>query len=231
MVFFFYKVFIIMKSLIKKIIYEEVEKLQKQSNLDKLLNKFKENFPEELKPKFEIIKNYVENYIREHGFNVKFLNSCSTGFAGVRTKNQIIICSPTNMSTFGDFLYTIFHEIRHEEQMGKMKKLNPLSDFDLNDFEELYKNYWDLEMDADKFGKEMVAKLIIKLNIPVMIAKELFSLSPYIQMYPFLSKQIENSVRQLVNQIKIMKQSGEEYTDIQDHPIVKRHLDNLEDFI
>jgi hypothetical protein len=115
--------------------------------------------------------------------------------------------------------------------MGKMKKLNPLSDFDLNDFEELYKNYWDLEMDADKFGKEMVAKLIIKLNIPVMIAKELFSLSPYIQMYPFLSKQIENSVRQLVNQIKIMKQSGEEYTDIQDHPIVKRHLDNLEDFI
>jgi hypothetical protein len=220
-----------MKSLIKKIIYEEVEKLQKQSNLDKLLNKFKENFPEELKPKFEIIKNYVENYIREHGFNVKFLNSCSTGFAGVRTKNQIIICSPTNMSTFGDFLYTIFHEIRHEEQMGKMKKLNPLSDFDLNDFEELYKNYWDLEMDADKFGKEMVAKLIIKLNIPVMIAKELFSLSPYIQMYPFLSKQIENSVRQLVNQIKIMKQSGEEYTDIQDHPIVKRHLDNLEDFI
>ena len=231
MVFFFYKVFIIMKSLIKKIIYEEVEKLQKQSNLDKLLNKFKENFPEELKPKFEIIKNYVENYIREHGFNVKFLNSCSTGFAGVRTKNQIIICSPTNMSTFGDFLYTIFHEIRHEEQMGKMKMLNPLSDFDLNDFEELYKNYWDLEMDADKFGKEMVAKLIIKLNIPVMIAKELFSLSPYIQMYPFLSKQIENSVRQLVNQIKIMKQSGEEYTDIQDHPIVKRHLDNLEDFI
>jgi hypothetical protein len=220
-----------MKSLIKKIIYEEVEKLQKQSNIDKLLNKFKENFPEELKPKFEIIKNYVENYIREHGFNVKFLNSCSTGFAGVRTKNQIIICSPTNMSTFGDFLYTIFHEIRHEEQMGKMKKLNPLSDFDLNDFEELYKNYWDLEMDADKFGKEMVAKLIIKLNIPVMIAKELFSLSPYIQMYPFLSKQIENSVRQLVNQIKIMKQSGEEYTDIQDHPIVKRHLDNLEDFI
>jgi hypothetical protein len=220
-----------MKSLIKKIIYEEVEKLQKQSNLDKLLNKFKENFPEELKPKFEIIKNYVENYIREHGFNVKFLNSCSTGFAGVRTKNQIIICSPTNMSTFGDFLYTIFHEIRHEEQMGKMKKLNPLSDFDLNDFEELYKNYWDLEMDADKFGKEMVAKLIIKLNIPVMVAKELFSLSPYIQMYPFLSKQIENSVRQLVNQIKIMKQSGEEYTDIQDHPIVKRHLDNLEDFI
>jgi hypothetical protein len=220
-----------MKSLIKKIIYEEVEKLQKQSNLDKLLNKFKENFPEELKPKFEIIKNYVENYIREHGFNVKFLNSCSTGFAGVRTKNQIIICSPTNMSTFGDFLYTIFHEIRHEEQMGKMKMLNPLSDFDLNDFEELYKNYWDLEMDADKFGKEMVAKLIIKLNIPVMIAKELFSLSPYIQMYPFLSKQIENSVRQLVNQIKIMKQSGEEYTDIQDHPIVKRHLDNLEDFI
>jgi hypothetical protein len=220
-----------MEHIIKKILREQIQEIEKQSNFSRLLDKFKETFPEELKPKFETIKNYVESYIKDHGFNVKFLNSCSTGFAGVRTKNQIIICSPNNMTTFGDFLYTIFHEIRHEEQMSKMKMRNPLSDFDLNDFEELYKHYWDLEMDADKFGKEMVAKLIVKLNIPIEIAKPLFSLSTYIQQYPFLSKQIEHSVRMLVNQIKQMKSSGEEYEDIQDHPIVKRHLDKLEEFI
>jgi hypothetical protein len=220
-----------MEHIIKKILREQIQEIEKQSNFSRLLDKFKETFPEELKPKFETIKNYVESYIKDHGFNVKFLNSCSTGFAGVRTKNQIIICSPNNMTTFGDFLYTIFHEIRHEEQMSKMKMRNPLSDFDLNDFEELYKHYWDLEMDADKFGKEMVAKLIVKLNIPIEIAKPLFSLSTYIQQYPFLSKQIEHSVRMLVNQIKQMKASGEEYEDIQDHPIVKRHLDKLEEFI
>jgi len=220
-----------MEHIIKKILREQIQEIEKQSNFSRLLDKFKETFPEELKPKFETIKNYVESYIKDHGFNVKFLNSCSTGFAGVRTKNQIIICSPNNMTTFGDFLYTIFHEIRHEEQMSKMKMRNPLSDFDLNDFEKLYKHYWDLEMDADKFGKEMVAKLIVKLNIPIEIAKPLFSLSTYIQQYPFLSKQIEHSVRMLVNQIKQMKSSGEEYEDIQDHPIVKRHLDKLEEFI
>jgi hypothetical protein len=220
-----------MEHIIKKILREQIQEIEKQSNFSRLLDKFKETFPEQLKPKFETIKNYVESYIKDHGFNVKFLNSCSTGFAGVRTKNQIIICSPNNMTTFGDFLYTIFHEIRHEEQMSKMKMRNPLSDFDLNDFEELYKHYWDLEMDADKFGKEMVAKLIVKLNIPIEIAKPLFSLSTYTQQYPFLSKQIEHSVRMLVNQIKQMKASGEEYEDIQDHPIVKRHLDKLEEFI
>jgi hypothetical protein len=220
-----------MEHIIKKILREQIQEIEKQSNFSRLLDKFKETFPEELKPKFETIKNYVESYIKDHGFNVKFLNSCSTGFAGVRTKNQIIICSPNNMTTFGDFLYTIFHEIRHEEQMGKMKLLNPLTDFDLEDFESLYKHYWDMEMDADKFGKEMVAKLIVKLNIPIEIAKPLFSLSPYIQQYPFLSKQIEQSVRMLVTQIKQMKASGEEYEDIQDHPIVKRHLDKLEEFI
>ena len=111
-----------MEHIIKKILREQIQEIEKQSNFSRLLDKFKETFPEELKPKFETIKNYVESYIKDHGFNVKFLNSCSTGFAGVRTKNQIIICSPNNMTTFGDFLYTIFHEIRHEEQMSKMKE-------------------------------------------------------------------------------------------------------------
>lgn len=220
-----------MKSLIKQVLYEQLEEIEKQSHFSRLLDMFKENFPEELKPKIEVIKNFVEKYITDHGFNVKFLNSCSTGFGGVRTKNQIIICSPSNMKTIGDFLYTIFHEIRHEEQMTQLKLSNPLSEYDLDDFETLYKNYWDLEMDADRFGKEMVAKLVMKLNIPIEFARQQFSYSTYIEMYPSLSRQIEFQMRQLVNQIKSIKQSGGDYTDIEDHPMIKQYLDKLENFI
>jgi hypothetical protein len=204
-----------------------------QSNLNKLLEKFKNNFPEELKPKVDAIEKFVVNYIQDHNFTVKFLNSCSTGFAGVRTKDQIIICSPNAMTTLGDFIYTIFHEIRHEEQMDKNRLGldNPLTDYDLNDFEKLSQKYWELEMDADRFGKEMVAKLVIKLEIPMEIAKEELKLSPYIQNYPSLSKMIMMSLQQIVNGIKDIKKSGGEFSDIQDHPMVKRHLDKLENFI
>ena len=137
------------------------------------------------------------------------------------------------MTTLGDFIYTIFHEIRHEEQMDKNRLGldNPLIDYDLNDFEKLSQKYWELEMDADKFGKEMVAKLVIKLGIPMEIAKEELKLSPYVQNYPSLSKMIMSSLKQIVNSIKDIKKSGGEFTDIQDHPMVKIHLDKLEDFI
>jgi hypothetical protein len=39
------------------------------------------------------------------------------------------------------------------------------------------------------------------------------------------------SLQQIVNGIKDIKKSGGEFTDIQDHPMVKRHLDKLENFI
>jgi len=201
-----------------------------QSNLNRLLEKFKNNFPEELKSKVDVIEKFVVNYIQDHNFTVKFLNSCSTGFAGVRTKDQIIICSPMNIKTIGDFIYTIFHEIRHEEQMTNLKLENPLTG-DLEDFEELSRNYWDLELDADRFAKEMIAKLVIKLNIPIDVAKTQFTLSLYIENYPFASKMVMMSLQQIVNGIKQIKKSGEEYTDIQDHPMIKRHLDKLENFI
>jgi hypothetical protein len=217
-----------MKSLIKKVLYEQIES---QSNFSRLVDIFKENFPEELKPKVDVIKNFVESYVREHGFNIKFLNSCTTGFGGVRTKNQIIICSPANMNTIGDFLYTIFHEIRHEEQMTKLNLSNPLSEYDLDDFESLYKDYWELEMDADRFGKEMVAKLVMRLNIPIEFAKQQFTYSPYIEIYPSLSRQVESQMRQLVHQIKLIKQSGGSYTDIEDHPMIKQYIHRLENFI
>ena len=204
-----------------------------QSNLNRLLDRFKLLFPEPLRDRVDIIENFIVDYIKDHNFTVKFLNSCSTGFAGVRTKDQIIICSPDEIKTLGDFIYTIFHEIRHEEQMDK-KRLgwdNPLSDYDLDDFEKIAKQYWELELDADRFAKEMVAKLVINLNIPIEIAKNIFSLSQYIQNYPLASKVVLGQIKMIVDDIKRIKKSGGEYTDIQDHPIVKRHLDKLEDFI
>ena len=206
---------------------------KQKSNLNKLLEKFKNNFPEELKSKVDLIEKFVVDYIQDHNFTVKFLNSCSTGFTGVRTKDQIIICAPNGMATLGDLIYTIFHEIRHEEQMDKNRLGldNPLTDYDLEDFEKLSKKYWDLEMDADKFGKEMVAKLVIKLGIPIEVAKEQLKLSPYIQNYPLASNMVMSSLKQIVNNIKDIKKSGGEYTDIQDHPMVKRHLDRLENLI
>lgn len=201
------------------------------SNFSRLLDKFKNSLPEDLQSKVDVIENFVVNYIQENNLNVKFLNSCSVGFKGVRTRDQIIICSPISMETIGDFLYTIFHEIRHEQQIRDLKMINPLTDFDLEDFEALYEQYWDMELDADKFAKEMVARLVIKLEIPIEIAKKSFSLSPYVQQYPTKSNMVRGGIQQIINDIKRIKKSGGEYTDIQDHPIVQRHIDKLEDFI
>ena len=201
------------------------------SNFSRLLDKFKNSFPEDLQSKVDVIENFVVNYIQENDLNIKFLNSCNAGFKGVRTRDQIIICSPFGMETIGDFLYTIFHEIRHEQQIRDLKMLNPLTDFDLEDFEALYEQYWNMELDADRFAKEMVAKLVIKLGIPIDIAKKLFSLSLYVQQYPTMSNMVRGGIQQIINDIKRIKKSGGEYTDIQDHPIVQRHIDKLEDFI
>ena len=201
------------------------------SNLSRLLNQFRQNFPEELKPKVDVIEKFIVNYINKNEINIKFLNSCSTGFSGVRTRDQVIICSPMNMKTMGDFLYTIFHEIRHEQQVRDIKMLNPLTDFDLEDFEALAEQYWEMELDADQFAKNMVAKIVIKLGIPIEDAKNLFTLSHYIQNYPSMSKMVTSSLAQIVAGIKQMKKSGAEYEDIQDHPMVKRFIDKLENFI
>ena len=201
------------------------------SNFSKLLDRFREDFPKEYQSKVNVIEKFVIDYITKNGIVVKFLNSCSVGFGGVRTRDQVIICSPSQMQNIGDFLYTIFHEIRHEQQIRDIKMGNPLSDYDLEDFEDLYQQYWEMELDADQFAKNMVAKIIIKLGIPIEVAKKYFSLSPYIEKYPSMSQMIRSSVMQIVNDIKRIKKSGGQYDDIQDHPIVKRHLEKLEDFI
>jgi len=201
------------------------------SNLSRLLDKFKMKFPDAYKSKVDDIEKFIVNYIIKNEFNVKFLNSCSTGFSGVRTREQIIICSPSNMNTIGDFLYTIFHEIRHEQQVRDIEMLNPLQDFDLEDFEKLYDQYWEMELDSDQFAKNMIASLVIKLGIPMEIAVSQFKLSDYITNYPNMSQMIKNQMRMIVATIKELKKSGAEYIDIQDHPMVKRHLERLENFI
>lgn len=201
------------------------------SNLSRLLNQFKENFPSEYKSKVGVIETFVKNYIQKRKVNVKFLNSCSTGFSGVRTRDQVIICSPMNMKTIGDFLYTIFHEIRHDQQVRDIKMANPFTDFDLDDLEKLYEHYWEMELDADQFAKNMVAKLVIKLGIPIEIAKQQFRLSSYIENYPMMSQGVIFQLSQIMKQVKEMKKSGVEYNDIQDHPMVKKYISQLEDFI
>ena len=222
-----------MKDLIRKIVKESLEDdaPQLQSNLDRLLDQFQTQFPSEFKSKVPVIGNFVSDYIRTNNINIKFLNSCFAGFSGVRTRDQVIICAPSQMSTIGDFLYTVFHEIRHEHQIRDMKMTNPLTEFDLEDFEALADQYWKMELDADKFAKNMVAKIVIKLRIPIEVAKRLFSLSPYIENYPSASRMVRGYLFQIVNGIKEIKKSGAKYEDIQDHPMVKRHIDKLENFI
>jgi len=222
-----------MKDLIRQIVRESVESNKQitQSNLDRLMDQFKYQFPDNLQSKVPVISKFVSDYIKKNNINIKFLNSCFAGFSGVRTKDQVIICAPSQMSTIGDFLYTVFHEIRHEHQIRDIKMPNPLTEFDLEDFESLADQYWEMELDADQFAKNMVAKIVIKLGIPIDIASRLFSLSYYIQNYPSTSKMIRGHLAQIVNGIKEIKKSGAEYEDIQDHPMVKRHIDKLEDFI
>jgi hypothetical protein len=215
-----------MRDLIK-----ESDEVKINSNLDRLMDQFKYQFPNNLQSKVPVIGKFVSDYIKKNNINIKFLNSCFAGFSGVRTKDQVIICAPSQMSTIGDFLYTVFHEIRHEHQIRDIKMLNPLTEFDLEDFESLADQYWEMELDADQFAKNMVAKIVIKLSIPIDVASRLFSLSHYIQNYPSASKMIRGHLAQIVNGIKEIKKSGAEYEDIQDHPMVKRHIDKLEDFI
>lgn len=210
---------------------KNIKESEEKSNFDRVVDSFINKFPEELKPKIEKIKNFVKTYIRKHGYTVKFLNSCTSGFMGVRTKDQIIICSPSNIETIGDFIYTIFHEIRHEQQVSEIKMTNPLTEFNLNDFKKLYNQYWEMELDADQFAKNKITKLVQELNIPKNIVMKQFTLSPYIENYPFASKMVEHSLKQIIEYIKLMKKSGEEYEDIQDHPIVKQHLHKLENFL
>lgn len=200
------------------------------TNLDNLFKKFQSKFPAEYQNKFTDVKNFIIKYITTHGYKIKLQKSCQTAYAGVRLKDYIIICSPSELTTFGDFIYTLFHEIRHESQISKIKMTDPLSEMDLEDFENLYKQYWEMELDADQFAKNMVGQIVKSLKIPMDIAVRELSLSEYIKNYPSMSKTIENYLKQIVNDIKRLKKSGE-YEGLHDHPLIKRNLDKLESLL
>ena len=218
-----------MIDLIKHLMKEQ-EEVVRTSHFDKVMDKFKSSFPEEHKNEVDKISDYVKSYIRDNNYTVKFLNSCSTGFSGVRLDKAVVICSPNFMSGIGDFLYTIFHEMRHEQQISVFKMGNPTID-SLDDFEELSEKYWKMELDADEFAKKKIAEIVMNSKIPVEKAKILFRLSEYIEKYPTLSKMVKFQITQLANQLKYMRDSGQEIKDISDHPFVKQHLDKLEEFI
>lgn len=191
------------------------------------MNSFKNKFPDESKNKVDEISEYIKNYVEENGFILKFLNSCSAPYKGVRTEKFIIICSPSSIETFGDFIYTIFHEIRHEEQMREVNAENPLTG-NLEDFEKVFEKYWELEIDADTFAKKKIAELVLKMKIPKEVYNN-FNVSGYIENYPSMSKQVKNMLQVITSQINKMREMGIEYNDIADHPIVKSQIDKLED--
>lgn len=201
--------------------------IKSKSNFDTIMDGYISLFPEELQKNGEKLKELIKNYIKKTGYTIKFLNSCNTGFAGVRTKDQVIVCRPGG--NLGDFVYTIFHELRHEQQISDIKMPNPISEFDLEDFESLFEQYWEMELDADQFAKNMVARLILKSELPMDFAKNVMSLSGYIQKYPTMSMQIANQLRQIIYTVKTLKNQGVDIQDIQDVPMVKQHLDKLED--
>lgn len=220
-------IFIHMKSFLQ-ILKETIT--QKKSNLDIVMDKFSQGLNEDELYILPILKNFIQNFIRKRGYNVRFLNAC-TSFQGVRTKDQIILCSPSMMHTLGDFIYTLFHEIRHEQQIKEIKMLNPLSEMDLDDFEKLYKAYWEMELDADQYGKNMLNQLSSRLGLPEERKNMIFKLSEFTKNYPQASDIIKNSLKNIVVGIQNLKNVGVDYEDIQDHPIVKPYLKNLESFI
>jgi len=222
-------VFMIMIDLIKHLM-EEQQEARKASHFDRIMDKFRDGFPDEYKNEIDSISEYVKSFIRENNYTIKFLNSCSTGFSGVRTDKAVIICSPNFMASIGDFLYTIFHEIRHEQQISIFKMGNPTID-SLDDFEELSEKYWQMELDADSFAKKKIAEIVMKSKMPIEMAKALFRLSQYIDQYASLSKMVKLHITKIANELKRMRDSGQEIKDISDHPVVKQYMERLEDFI
>jgi len=206
---------------IRKVLREEIST---KSNYQKVIDNFKYILPEEYSERIDEVFNYIKDFIEREGFNLKVLNNCMVPFRGVRTRKNIIICSPENYTSLAELVYIIFHEIRHEIQMGRLGKTNPLSG-DVDNFDELYEMYWDLEIDAHNYGLEWVEKIKRIINLP----EEYYKLSQMITNYPTMSHMVRNQIVNIHRIIKDMKEKGYDYSDISDLPDVKRLLDKLED--
>jgi len=210
-------------------LYESIGRILREdneikSNYQKVINNFKKILPESYSEKIDEVFMYIKDFIDKEGFQIKVLNNCQFIFKGVRTKNFIIICSPESYTSLAELVYIIFHEIRHEIQMGELGQINPLSG-DLENFDELYKMYWEMEMDAHEYAIDWVNKIENIINLP----KRYYKLSSIITEYPTKSHMVRDQIVSINKMIKELKRKGYEYNDISDLPFVKKHLDKLEE--
>jgi len=198
--------------------------LKTGSNYDRVIDKFRKNIPEDKMKEYNLISEKIKDFIQDRGYTIKVLNSCNTGFKGVRTSNMIILCSPDMLPNFASFVYILFHELKHEQQMKDFDMKDSYMG-DIEDFEEFFKIYWDMEMDADNYGKDWVKKIGNVLKLPT----ESYHLDKMIEHYPTMSNMIRQMMLHLHREVQTLKSKGFTYTDIGDLDIVKKHLDKLED--
>ena len=206
----------------------ESQSIDNNSNYETVINHFKRlvNDSPEYSNRIEVIFKFIKDFITNEGFSVKVLNNCAVPFRGVRTKDDIIVCSPTSYRSLGDLVYILFHEIRHEIQMGKMDLQDPLSG-DIEDFEEFYKIYWDMEIDAHNYGMEWVEKIKELVDLP----EDLYKVSPQITNYPSMSHMVRNQLVGIHKMIIEMKKNNDDFSGSSDLPMVKQHIHKLEHFL
>ena len=198
--------------------------LKTGSNYDRVIDKFRKDIPEDKMKEYDLISEKIKDFIQDRGYTIKVLNSCSTGFKGVRTSNMIILCSPDMFPNFASFVYVLFHELKHEQQMSDFDMKDSYMG-DIEDFEEFFKIYWEMEMDADNYGKDWVKKIGDVLKLP----QDVYHLDKMIESYPTMSNMIKQMMLHLHREVQTLKSKGFDYTDIGDLDIVKKHLQNLED--
>ena len=198
--------------------------LKTGSNYDRVIDKFRKDIPEDKMKEYNLISEKIKDFIQSRGYTIKVLNSCNTGFKGVRTSNMIILCSPESLPNFASFVYILFHELKHEQQMSDFDMKDSYMG-DIEDFEEFFKIYWDMEMDADNYGKDWVKKIGDVLKLP----EDVYYLDKMIEHYPTMSNMIRQMMLHLHREVQTLKSKGFTYTDIGDLDIVKKHLNNLED--
>lgn len=198
--------------------------LKTTSNYERVINKFKKDIPSSYHKEYDLIAQKIKDFVQNKGYVIKIINSCNTGFRGVRTNKAIILCSPESLPNFATFVYILFHELRHEQQMGEFD-LKDTYMGDVEDFEEFFKIYWKMELDADRYGKEWVRKIGDVLKLPHII----YNLDPMIENYPSMSNMVKQFTLHLHREIQTLKRQGMDYSDISDLDIVKKHLQTLED--
>jgi hypothetical protein len=198
--------------------------LKTSSNYERVINKFRKDIPEDRMKEYDLIAQKIKDFVQDRGYVVKIINACNTGFRGVRTNKAVILCSPETYPNFATFVYLLFHELRHEQQMDEFDLKDSYMG-DVEDFEEFFKIYWQMELDADKYGKDWVKKIGEVLQLP----QSVYSLDSMIENYPSMSNMVKQFTLHLHREIQTLKARGMDYSDISDLDIVKRHLQTLED--